>query len=290
MAMQALNCSDVACARAQSADAVLNATFVAYTDGPQQDERISGGTPWRGMVGDLITSSIATTTHLSKDVIMTTVQNELGPTTGYYFNYQPAGATTLDFEGTPDTLGQAENIVFNQNRGIVAANQTIYQVTETEPDGIRIMFEEIGTDGVWRCAVQRNAYTLAGAGSKVYLAEWEIGKTYISNINNEYCTTDNRVCHEDDIELIFGTAANPTAEQTKASDNMQTRYSNFAKSGIPNAPNAPAWQPVVSATELNMILVNPSGVTSINQTQHAPACAGSVWGNVVKFDYQLYTV
>lgn len=290
LAMQALNCSDVACARAQSANDVLNATNVAYTDGPQQNQRISGGTPWRGMIGDLITSSIATTTHIQKDVIMTTVQNEMGPTTGYFFSAQPAGMMTLNFQGSLLSLGQAENIVFNQNRGLVTANQTIYQVNNTLNDGIRIEFEELATDGVWRCAVQRNAYTLASSGSKVWLAEWEIGKTYISNEQNQYCTEDSRVCHEDDIELIFGTVANPTAEQTKASNDMQTRYSNFAKSGIPNSPNAPPWQPVVSPTQLNMVLVNPDGSTSIVQTQHAPACAGDVWGNIVKFDYQLYTV
>lgn len=290
LAMQSLNCSDVACARNQTADDILAATNTAYTDGPQQNQRISGGTPWRGMIGDLITSSIATTSHIQKDVIMSTVQNEMGPTTGYYFSFQPAGIMTLSLQGALLSLGQAENIVFNQNRGMAAANETIYQINNTLSDGIRIEFEQLATDGVWRCAVQSNAYTLAGAGSNIWLAEWDLGATYISNAQNQYCTTDNRVCHEDDIEMIFGTVPNPTAQQEKASMEMQTRYSNFAKSGLPNAPNAPSWQPVSSATQLNMILVNPDGSTSIQQTQHAPACAGDAWGNTIKFDYQLYTV
>ncbi|MCO5596200.1 hypothetical protein L7F22_050260 [Adiantum nelumboides] len=290
LAMQSLNCSDVACARTKTADDILEATDTAYTDGPKQNQRISGGTPWRGMIGDLITSSIATTTHIQKDVIFTTVQNEMGPTTGYFFSSQPAGATTLSLQGSLLSLGQAENIVFNQDRGNIAANQTIYPVNSTLDDGIRIEFEELATDGVWRCAVQHNAYTLAQSGSKIWLAEWNIGATYVSNEQNSYCTTDSRVCHEDDIELIFGTVSNPTSQQQKASKDMQTRYSNFAKSGIPNSPNSPPWQSVSSAIQLNIIIVNQDGSTSIQQTQHAPACAGDVWGNKVKFDYQLYTV
>lgn len=290
LGMQSLNCTDLACARNKSANDILTATNTAYTDGPHQNQRISGGTPWRAMVGALITSSIATTTHIQKDVIMTTVRNEMGPTTGDYFSYQPAGAMTLSFQGSNLSLGQAEDLVFNQNRGLVAANMSIYQVNRTLNDGIRIMFEELSTDGVWRCAVQNNAYTMSSSGSKIWLAQWDLGATYISNQHNSYCTTDDRVCHEDDIEMIFGTVPNPTAQQKSASAEMQTRYSNFAKQGFPNAPNAASWQPVSSETQLNMLLVNHDGTTNIQQAQHAPACASNAWGSKVKFDYQLYTV
>jgi carboxylesterase type B len=299
--MSSLGCAmnDIACARNQSADDVLNASYDAYNNVPYENPRINGGTPWRPMVGNFVSSSGQGNAALmsntaAKSVIISSVQNELGSVTGSIFAPTAVNASLLQYVGSNSTmdLSQASNMIFNDNRGCTAATDTsVYAVNETQTDDLRMMFERIGTDGLWRCAAQHRASLMRQNGyTNVYLVEWQVGSTYISNEGNEYCTQNGRVCHEDDIYVIFGTSPSTVSSSvSSAASEMQTRFANFARNNSPTANDAsPTWMPVTSASQLNMLVVGADGNTSITQAMYANACAGSLWGSSVQFDWQLY--
>lgn len=155
-----LNCSidAIHCARNKTASQILTATTEAYVQVPPQNARISPGTPWRPMVGKLVTSTIADGT-VSKDVIMTTVAQEAGTLAAYLYNFTPAGATEMKqtYSNNSVTFCSAVSAVFGAKRSPqLCQDASLYSVNERQPDALRSTFQRIATDGLWRCAVQRN--------------------------------------------------------------------------------------------------------------------------------------
>lgn len=197
-----LNCTDIACARSKTKSEILAASSQVYSDVPLANPSIAGGTPWRPMLGSYFPSSITSGGKTNKPVLISTVANEAGATAGALFYPSDAGSTILTLRqgDYPVPYPVALGFLFNAGRGDVLATMAPYATNGTKADETRSQFELGGSDGLWRCASQSNARSLAAAGTSVWLAEHDIGARYISNASNDYCTkSDSLVCHEDDI-------------------------------------------------------------------------------------------
>jgi hypothetical protein len=105
------------------------------------------------------------------------------------------------------------------------------------------------------------------------------------------------VCHEDDILLVFGNSLSGTTlsmQQQAVQKEVMARWTNFIKTGSPNAPSYATWNPVKTATNLNMLLIGNnqatsiiSGTSSVVQSYDYQACE-QVWGIQVPFDVQMF--
>jgi carboxylesterase type B len=201
-AMALLGCTDIACARGKTKSEILAASTEVFSTVPQANPAVSGGTPWRPMLGDYFPSSITSGGKTSKAVLISTVANEAGATAGALFLPSHAGSTILTLRqgNYPVPYSVALGLIFNAGRGDALSLLAPYATNGTTEDETRSQFELGGTDGLWRCSSQRNARALASAGTPVWLAQHDVGARYISNADNDYCTkSDSHVCHEDDI-------------------------------------------------------------------------------------------
>ncbi|KAK0551805.1 hypothetical protein OC845_001990 [Tilletia horrida] len=302
-ALADLGCTTLDCARASSADDVLSATFDAFSTLPNVDPTMPLGEPFRPTLGKYIPRSFerglaANTLKLTKPLLLSTVQNDAGSQIGNVFEPTPAGATTLTLRanGFQVDFPTAASLIFNAGRGYTAATSKVYglNTTTSGQDALRSQLEVLSSDGFWRCSAQYNAVNAKRNGAQVWLAQTNVGATYPSNSNIDYCQKPNVVCHEDDIYLIFGSY--PSSEATTAvkavSAEWQARLAAFVNNGNPNTGSYAGWSPVASATSLNLLVLGSNtatGKSAIHQTQHSSACGPSgIWGRSVPFDWQLY--
>lgn len=293
-----IGCNDLACARNASADDVLYAGYAAYQDVPQQDDAFAQGEPWRPAQGSYIPSSIEMSPKGTNDkkIMLTTVSNEAGNAVGSIFAPTQAGdqvfhVQSSDGNTTTASMANAIDVIFH-HRGNSLASVPAYgsqNAKDSQTDGLREILEDIATDGLWRCAVQKQALNLASLGAdNVFLAQHMVGFQYPSNAAVDYCS--DHMCHEDDIYLIFGNfPSTPSAAQQAASTEMRARWGAFVHGGSPNARGYSSWAAVKSADELNimMIGINANGTSRAQSAQRKELCQ-DVWGSQVKFDWQLY--
>lgn len=287
-----LNCTDLACARAANKHAILDAGFNAYQSVPQSVPSVSAGTPFRPTLGSFFSTAIELGTSPGKPLLMTTVNNEAGSSVGNTFMPSAAKQTTVTLRNGDIALpfGAAAEFFFNDGRGDPIAAVPAYTTDGAAVDQTRAIFEGAMTDGLWRCATQTNARNMAGNGASVWLAQINVGAQYPSNAGNDYCSGTGKVCHEDDLYVIFGTAPNASSAVKSASKQLQARYAAFAKNGSPNVPSTYAtWNKVASGTQLNMLLLGSNGVASFAHAQRPDLCGGNMWGKTVPFDWQLYS-
>ena len=141
----------------------------------------------------------------------------------------------------------------------------------------------VGTLFFWTCAVQANAVAYS-KHANVYLYELHLGCTHPDNENDPLCT-NGEVCHEDDLEMVFGTCSSPTSQQTQVSNEVISRWVSFAANGNPNIGGHSTWSNVASSTKLNALLIGATD--AVNQTLYSNSC-GPVFGGTVPFNYQLY--
>lgn len=298
--MQYMECGsgDLACARNKSADDVLYAGYAAFEDVPAQDDSYPQGEPFRPVKGTWIPSAVEDSPRGTgnKKIMLTTVTNEAGNTVGSIFAATAPGAqqlqaTTPDGNTTTASLAQSADSIFH-HRGDTLAAVPAYSSTgpkDAEQDGLREILEDIATDGLWRCATQKQAINLASLGRQnVYLSQHLVGFQYPSNAATDYCK--NRTCHEDDIFEIFGNfPSTPNSAQTAVSNELRARWGAFVRSGSPNAKGYVKWPPLKSASALNIMMIgsDSNGGSQLQQEQRKDVCQG-VWGNTVKFDWQLY--
>ncbi|CAD6951546.1 unnamed protein product [Tilletia caries] len=306
-ALEGLSCTTLACARSKSADDILDATYDAFSNVPPSNPSMPVGEPFRPAKGAYIPRSlergferglVAQAFILkNKPVLFSTVKNEAGSQVGLVFESTKAGATTLMIRanGFRVDFTTAASLIFNAGRGLNAAQSPVYAFNAkgSAADALRAQVEVLGTDGLWRCAVQTNAINAQKAGAKVYLAQTNVGSTYPSNKDIDYCHNAGVVCHEDDIFLIFGNLPSSSSTAVKAaSAEWQARLGAFVNSGSPNTNTYGGWNAVGSASALNLLVLGANATTGKSQTQQTQRKGAwgpsGLWGQSVQFDWQLY--
>ncbi|KAI0822822.1 alpha/beta-hydrolase [Trametes gibbosa] len=282
--MQNTDCaaSNTTCVNGLSLNDILNAqgTLMDMAANSELDPAAGSSEPIRPVRDNtLITTTLDSTSpfpQVSKPVIVSTVRNEAGPT--IYGNF-------------PDAVGESlyETLVdftFGSPRTDRILHTAVYAVS-TAVDGSdmdqRPQLEELGTDQIWRCASWQFARNWVSNGGKAYVGEFMVGATYPGNDEVPFCKSGGAVCHQDDIEIIFGTVPSPTAAQSALIKEMQARYSSFLHTGNPNANGFTQWQ-VAGTDNVNAINLGAAGMATVG------ACNTSYWGNFVQFDYQVFNL
>ncbi|KAH9857214.1 alpha/beta-hydrolase [Lenzites betulinus] len=282
--LQNTNCtaSDTSCINGLSLDDILNAqgTLMDMAVNGDIDPAAGASEPIRPVRDNtLITSTLDSTSpfpKVSKPIIVSTVRNEAGPT--IYGSFPD-----MVDESTYETL---VDWTFGNPRTGRILDTAVYAVSPavdgTEVDQ-RPQLEELGTDQIWRCASWQFARNWVTNGGKAYVGEFMVGATYPGNDQVPFCTSGGAVCHQDDIEIIFGTVPNPTSAQSALIKEMQARYSAFLHTGVPNASGFASW-PVAGTVNVNAINLGASGMATVG------ACNTSYWGSFVQFDYQVFNL
>ncbi|KAL5489975.1 hypothetical protein ACEPAI_4808 [Sanghuangporus weigelae] len=275
-----LSCSatDTACLSSLSTDEVLSASMSVFGAGASLDAAAGAFEPMRPVKdGSLITTALDLTESFpsqSKPIIVTTVQNEAGP--AIYGTYADAVAESQWDDFTTGLLGSSRaSVVVNSSFYVVPAE---YAESNSTFDA-RIQFDTLGTDLTFRCSSWSFARLWAGAGGRAYIGEYALGVTYPSNSGIEFCTSGG-VCHEDDIEIVFGTASSPSAAQANLIASVQASYGAFFSGGTP----ASSW-PTVSGDDANAVIL---GGANDGNSAAVGACDPDFWGLAVSYDYQLF--
>ncbi|KAI0664699.1 alpha/beta-hydrolase [Cubamyces menziesii] len=280
--MQNVNCSttDTSCINALTLDDVMSSQNVILdmAADSELDPAVGASEPMRPVRdGQLITTTLDSTStfpRVSKPVIVSTVRNEAGPTI---------------YGGFTDLVNDSfyEQLVFltfgnpRTDRILETAVYAVSPNVDGQEADQRPQLEELGTDQIWRCASWAFARNWVANGGKAYVGEYLVGATYPGNDEVPFCTSGGAVCHQDDIEIVFGTVPNPNAAQSALIKEMQARYSNFLHNGNPNAIGYAAWN-VAGTDNVNAINLGAPGMATVG------ACNTSYWGNFVQFDYQVF--
>ncbi|KAF9509630.1 hypothetical protein BS47DRAFT_1365106 [Hydnum rufescens UP504] len=233
--------------------------------------------PMRPMVdGSFITTSLTGTSFPSalKPVIITTVENEAGQAIGSIF---PSPLPIANFE--PIVEGS-----FGQNRTQTLLSSSCYEPQAmhidamTGNDQTRMALELLGTDSNWRCSSWTFARTYAVKGGNVHVGVFQLGATYPSNANVEYCSIAGRVCHggrylhhyyflrnllkrETFLDGQFGTTPSPTSAESCVTREIQARWSAFMHTSDPNpfGSSYATWMPVEKSGNVHALQFGLSG-------------------------------
>jgi len=229
--------------------------------------------------GDLITSPLdltATFPSQSKTIMLTNVVDEAMYTIYYEF---PSPISASYYEEVVDGS-------FGSVSGSRLLSYSTYVPTTTSADGTqdaRPQLSQMGTDQVWRCPTWTFARSWASSGGTAYVGVYTVGASYPGNSDVSECTDSGSVCHQDDIEIVFGTAPSPTNAQSALITEIQARYYQFLRTGNPNSGSYATW----GATEGQTVSALELGSSG---TYAAGACDPSQWGDAVPYDYQVYDI
>jgi len=171
---------------------------------------------------------------------------------------------------------------FGEQRTGVLLNSSYYAVPATATD-TRAVLERMGTDAIFKCPTWTFARSWVASGGTAYVGVYTVGATYPGNEEVPFCLEEGIVCHEDDIEIVFGTVPNPTPQQSSLTKEMQARYKAFLYNGDPNTRGVPSW-PAATSHNTNAILLGSPGIAPLT------ACEPSFWGKAVPYDYQIYNI
>ncbi|ELU45421.1 crystal protein [Rhizoctonia solani AG-1 IA] len=216
-----------------------------------------------------------------KPVLVMTVKDEAGNSigtnlpAGFPASYFAIPVTTFLGTGRTSTIETSGN--YDPDAYGAQAGYT------NDSDNTRNAITQLFTDGYWRCPSWTFSRSWASKGGVVYTGEFQNGATYYANQNNAYCKQSGMVCHQDDIYILFGTTPSPTSAQTALTQEIQSRYSSFIRSGVPNPSSGSyaAWAQSGS-TDVAALKLGGTG------TRPAEACDPTFWGSQVPYDYQVY--
>ncbi|KAI0317562.1 alpha beta-hydrolase [Amylostereum chailletii] len=277
-----LNCTststNTSCLEAIPLSTVLDISFRYASEAVTIQVPATSAEPMRPVNdGSFITSTLDSSMpfpRVSKPILLSTVKNEAGPT--IYGNFpSPMGS---------NAFANLINKAYEQPRARNLLQSPYYNLAEG--DDARVPLERLGTDAVWRCAIWTFARSWAANGGRAFVAEYALGATYPDNVNVSFCSEEAAVCHEDDIEIVFGTVPNPTVAQTALVNEVQARYSAFMHTGEPSPQDGgyPAWNPATSS-DTNAILLGGEDNATIG------ACEVGFWGtDAVPYDYQVFHI
>lgn len=251
---------------------ILAAQSDLEANGVNVDPAAGRGQPIRPVLdGTLIQYSLTTTfPNNLKNILLTTVQEE-------------AGAATYDgvpYPLPPSYFDYVAGQIYGTARATAIGQE--YHTAEENTDDIRPDLVVIGTDGAWRCPNYSLARQWAERGGNVWVGEFTVGATYPVNAQYSFCTSDGHVCHQDDIPIVFGTTTSPTPAQAALTAQIQARWGAFIKTGNPNTSGFQNWSQVPRGGSVPVM--NLGGTSPIP----LGACAPSVWGSSILYDYQIY--
>jgi len=104
----------------------------------------------------------------------------------------------------------------------------------------------------------------------------------LGNPGDRYHTVAAGAFHSDDIEYVFGTLDSRVEtvvrpEDRKVSNEMQTFWTNFARTGDPNGPGLPAW-PVYGPTEWKTMQLGTAFVAKPDANRARYLFLDGIWG------------
>ncbi|KAJ7749550.1 Alpha/Beta hydrolase protein [Mycena maculata] len=272
--------SDMSCQKALSVDDIINAQVTLGDNAPNIDPSTGSAEPIRPVRdGSLITTPLDLTASpfpsVTKPILLSNVKNEAGPT--IYGMFTESIGSSLFAPVCDASLGT--------DRTAVVLNSSFYNLTGVSD--IRVPLEELGTDYVWRCPTWSLARSWVGHGGKAFVGVYVTGATYPANSDIPFCTEAGSVCHQDDIEIVFGTVPSPSAAQAALTKEMQARYKAFLTTGSPNAAGFSVW---TEATTSGVNAHQLGGTPSPSGQVPVGACEPSFWGAAVDYDYQVYGI
>ncbi|KAJ7075607.1 alpha/beta-hydrolase [Mycena belliarum] len=276
------NASDTACQMALTLDKILDAQVTLENEAMNLDASTGIAEPLRPVKdGQLVTTPLDSTAPfptVSKPLLFTNVKNESTPTIYGLLLPGPDPIPAAFFEPVCEaSLGV--------NRTDIVMNSSFYPV---DPNGdARVPLQLLGTDYIWRCPTWTLARTWVAHGGSVFVGMFTVGATDPSNLDVPFCLESGVICHRDDIQIVFGTVPNPTAEQAALTKDVQARYKMFLRTGSPNAPGLEPWPAATTTT----IPARELGVqTSATGVDPVGACSPSFWGAAVQYDYQFFNI
>ncbi|KAG6917923.1 hypothetical protein DXG01_000360 [Tephrocybe rancida] len=277
-----VNCgaTDTTCWNSLDLNTIIDAQTTLFNTAAGLDPSAGLAQPIRPVRdGTLITSpldSSAAFPSVNKPILVTSVLNEAGLAIYGQFN----GPLPSDyFEPVCEaTFGPTRTTVVIDSPYYPAATS----VDGADPDA-RIQLQSVGTDYLWKCSGWTFARNWVQNGGKAFVGEYQIGASYAGNDAVSYCTQAGVVCHQDDIEIVFGTVANPSAAQTALVTEMQQRYKAFITNGNPNVAGLSTWTAATSS-DVHALPLGGAGPVVVG------ACDPSFWGRDIQYDYQVYAI
>lgn len=251
---------------------LLTAQSTLINNAPGIDPAAGMSQPIRPVLdGTLIKYSLTTTFPPTlKNILLTTVKDEAGSAIYSIVNYPLPPAYFM----------YAATGLFGATRATQIDDQ--YKVSNENVDDIRPELVVVSTDGAWRCPTYTLARTWAQRGGNVWVGQFTIGATIPYNSGISFCTTNGNVCHQDELEIVFGTVPSPTPAQAALTAEVQARWGAFVKTGNPNTSGYANWPQIPRGGAVPVY--NLGGTTSIP----LGACDPSVWGSSILYDYQIY--
>ncbi|KAI0303553.1 alpha beta-hydrolase [Multifurca ochricompacta] len=280
-----LNCSvgDTTCLFSLPLSSILSASDALYNNGMSIDPSATQEVPMRPVHdGTFITSTLDSTTpfpRVSKPIILSTVLNEAGPAIYSHFA-NPMSASLYS------AIVQA---TFEDPRASNLLDSPSYQVpvfADGRVADARVQLERMGSDQVWRCPTWTFARSWTQNGGRAFVAHYTVGATYPDNHDISFCAQAGVVCHEDDIQIVFGTVPIPNPAQSSLIREVQARYKSFLFTGDPNPFGAslPQWSPSTTGNFSAKNLGSP-GSAAIG------TCNTRFWGTIsVPYDYQVFGI
>ncbi|KAF5380850.1 hypothetical protein D9615_004107 [Tricholomella constricta] len=277
-----INCdaTNQACWNSLSLNAILNAQNILFTTAASIDPSAGFAQPIRPVRdGSFITSPLDSTApfpSVSKPVLVTSVRHEAGFA---IYNQFPDAVPGEYF--TP--ICEA---TFGPARTNTIVSSTYYPAVPPSVGGqvdARTQLQLVGTDYLWKCSGWTFARNWVEHGGSAYVGEYQVGASYAGNDVIPFCTQAGTVCHQDDIEIVFGTVVNPTPAQAALVTEMQKRYKAFITNGNPNVAGLPTWT-AATLSNVHALQLGGSGEVTVG------ACDPSFWGQGVEYDYQVYGI
>lgn len=274
-----INCdaSNTACQNGLSLNSILGAQMNLFSNAINLDPAAGNAQPIRPVKdGYFITSPLDSTAPfpaVNKPLLISTVAQEAG---------------FAIYNAFPDPLPEAAfqpicDATFGSGRTPAVVSSPNYAPVSSLDGSVdaRTQLQVVGTDYLWRCSSWTFARNWVQHGGAAYVGQYVVGTSYPGNSAVSFCNGPGIVCHQDDIEIVFGTTSNPTSAQSALTTEMQKRYKAFLTNGNPNVAGVASWAAATSS-DVHSILLGGSGETAVG------ACEPDFWGSTVQYDYQFY--
>ena len=171
-------------------DLYKNASTISPAAGPGQPLRpsVDGSFVTTSLTGDSFPSNL-------KPLLITTVRNDAGLSIGSAF---PLDTPESTYQPVVDaTFGSSRTTTLLASQWYSESN---LRAQTPQNDQTRVQLEYLGTDATFRCPSWTFARSYVAKGGSVHVGRFMLGATYV-NPPVDYCTTNGRVCHQDDIYI-----------------------------------------------------------------------------------------